>query len=75
MLVLLIALLFIQPVSVQAHPADIYTHTFNLTLTPQGLLVGWEIKPGPLVAARLWYEADQNEDESISEEEALVWGV
>ena len=74
MLVLLIALLFIQPVSVQAHPADIYTHTFNLTLTPQGLLVGWEIKPGPLVAARLWYEADQNEDESISEEEALVWG-
>jgi nickel/cobalt exporter len=60
--------------SAQAHPADVYIHRLTLTLTPQGLLLGWEIKPGPMLASWLWYEADQNQDEIIGPDEALVWG-
>jgi ABC-type nickel/cobalt efflux system permease component RcnA/Tol biopolymer transport system component len=51
-----------------------YIHTLNLTLTPQGLLLAWEIKPGPMLASWLWHEADRDADESISPAEARAWG-
>ena len=74
-LVLLTAFLLVFATPVQAHPADMYIQTFNLTLTPQGLLVNWEIKPGPMLASWLWHEADQDQDETISPEEAHAWGA
>lgn len=61
--------------SARAHPADMYIHTLNLTITPQGLLLGWEIMPGPMLASWLWHEADQNQDDILSLEEARLWGV
>ena len=61
--------------STQAHPADVYIHRINLTLTPQGLLLSWEIKPGPMLASWLWNEADVNADESIIQDEAMAWGT
>jgi len=73
-LALLTAFLLGLSTPVQAHPADMYIQTFNLTLTPQGLLVNWEIKPGPMLASWLWHEADQDQDEAISPEEARAWG-
>ena len=74
LLLLLIFSLFAPLTSAQAHPADMYIHTLNLTLTPQGLLLGWEIKPGPMLASWLWHEVDRDQDEAISTKEARDWG-
>ncbi|MFZ5819375.1 MAG: sulfite exporter TauE/SafE family protein [Chloroflexota bacterium] len=67
-------ILFLPLTSAQAHPADMYVHTLNLTITPQGLLLAWEIKPGPMLASWIWREADGNADESLSLEESRAWG-
>jgi ABC-type nickel/cobalt efflux system permease component RcnA/Tol biopolymer transport system component len=71
---LLILLLLIPLTSAQAHPADMYIHTFNVTITPQGVLIGWEIKPGPMLASWLWHEADGDADETVNPQEARAWG-
>jgi hypothetical protein len=68
---LLLVLIFPQVAS--AHPADMYFHTHTVILAPDGIQVTWEIIPGPMIAQAIWYSADQNDDQSISDLEALEW--
>ncbi len=57
-----------------AHPADMYFQTFDLTLTAQGLSIGWIIRPGPLLARYLWDNSDTNQNGDIEPAEAEAWG-
>jgi len=57
-----------------AHPADVYSHTIHVTLDADGLSIQWEIKPGPMLVSFIWYEADADQDEAISPQEAEAWG-
>lgn len=68
---LLLVLVFPQVAS--AHPADMYFHTHTVLLAPGGIQVTWELIPGPMIAQAIWYSADQNDDQSISDLEALEW--
>jgi ABC-type nickel/cobalt efflux system permease component RcnA/Tol biopolymer transport system component len=72
LLVVLLTLLLVS--EVRAHPADMYFHTHTVTLSPEGIQVTWELITGPMVAQAVWYDADQNEDETISDAEAWAWG-
>ncbi|MFH1636373.1 MAG: hypothetical protein ABIG63_20505 [Chloroflexota bacterium] len=56
-----------------AHPADMYFHTHTVNLSPDGVQVIWEIVPGPMIASAIWHDADQNQDEAVSDEEARSW--
>jgi len=60
--------------SAQAHPADVYAHTINVTISRSDLQVKWEIKPGPMLTSFLWYQADANQDGNLSALEADTWG-
>ncbi len=73
---LLIALwLAVQPVTrAAAHPADMYFQTFDLTLTAEGIAIGWVIRPGPLLARYIWDNSDANQNGSIEADEAEAWG-
>jgi ABC-type nickel/cobalt efflux system permease component RcnA/Tol biopolymer transport system component len=68
---LILVLAFPQVAS--AHPADMYFHTHTVLLSPDGIQVTWELIPGPMIAQAIWYSADQNDDQSISDLEALEW--
>jgi ABC-type nickel/cobalt efflux system permease component RcnA/Tol biopolymer transport system component len=68
---LVLVLVFSQVAS--AHPADMYFHTHTVLLAPGGIQVIWELIPGPMIAQAIWYSADQNDDQSISDLEALEW--
>lgn len=70
---LLILLSSLAGTPVQAHPADIYAHTINVTITQTGLQIHWVIKPGPLLTNFLWYEMDVDEDGSLSQAEGEAW--
>lgn len=68
-------LLLIVPASpARAHPADVYVHALDLTLTPAGLLLNWEIKPGPMLASWLWHAADLDQDGVVDPGESRAWG-
>jgi nickel/cobalt transporter (NicO) family protein len=58
----------------QAHPADVYAHTINITITQSGLQIKWEIKPGPMLTSFLWNQADSDQDGNLSPLEAETWG-
>ena len=73
-LVLLISMsAFMQVVPAAAHPADLYVHSLNVTLAADKLSIQWEIKPGPMLVSSIWFEADTNQDEAVSQEEAARW--
>jgi ABC-type nickel/cobalt efflux system permease component RcnA/Tol biopolymer transport system component len=57
----------------QAHPADMYFHTYSVSLSPDGIQITWEIVPGPMLAQTIWHSADQNQDQVVSNEEAWAW--
>lgn len=57
----------------QAHPADIYAHTINVTISQTGLKIEWVIKPGPLLTNFLWNEMDSDQDGSLSHAEVETW--
>jgi hypothetical protein len=57
-----------------AHPADIYAHTIHVTFSKTDLKIKWDIKPGPMLTSYLWYEADANQDETLSQQEVDDWG-
>jgi hypothetical protein len=71
LLLILLSSLTVTPV--QAHPADIYAHTINVTITQTGLKIHWVIKPGPLLTNFLWYEMDVDEDGTLSPLEVEMW--
>jgi len=73
-ILLFLILLFTPAAKAAAHPADIYAHTINVTLTPSGLQIKWDIKPGPMLTSYLWYEADANQDETLTQQEIDNWG-
>lgn len=58
----------------KAHPADIYAHTINVTISQAGLNIEWVMKPGPLLTNYLWNEIDLNQDGALSRAEAETWG-
>lgn len=58
----------------KAHPADIYAHTINVTISQAGLKIEWVMKPGPLLTNYLWNEMDSNQDGALSQVEAETWG-
>ncbi|MDP1546271.1 MAG: hypothetical protein Q8L87_09635, partial [Anaerolineales bacterium] len=70
---LLILLSSLTTTNAQAHPADIYAHTINVTITQTGLQINWVIKPGPLLTNFLWYEMDADEDGTLSPLEVETW--
>lgn len=61
--------------SVLAHPADIYTHTISINLSPSDLKVEWQIKPGLLLVNFIWNEMDANQDGLVDDAEAEAWSV
>ena len=74
-LILPFIILFLFPaVKAAAHPADVYAHTIHVTFSQNGLQIKWDIKPGPMLTSYLWYEADANQDGSLSQQEVDQWG-
>ncbi len=73
-LLLFISLLFINIPAAHAHPADVYAHTLNVTITQTELQIRWVVKPGLMLTSYLWYEADLNQDGILSAEESDSWG-
>jgi ABC-type nickel/cobalt efflux system permease component RcnA/Tol biopolymer transport system component len=73
-ILLLFIVLFSMPAQAAAHPADVYAHTIHVTLSQTGLQIKWEIKPGPMLTSYLWYDADANQDGTLSQQEADNWG-
>jgi len=66
----LFIILFSMPAQAAAHPADVYAHTIHVTFSQTGLQIKWDIKPGPMLTSYLWYEADANQDGTLSPQEA-----
>ncbi|MCP4140631.1 MAG: hypothetical protein GY755_10140 [Chloroflexi bacterium] len=70
---LIFFLIFLIPQSAQAHPADMYFHSFRVSLDADAVQVFWELVPGPMVTHVVWHDADTNGDDEISAAEAEVW--
>lgn len=62
-------------IPVHAHPADMYFHGHAITLTPDGFVVSSTIQPGPMLSIAEWYEADTNQNNAITSEEAAEWAA
>lgn len=71
LLVLVLALASVSNAS--AHTADMYFHTHVITLSSDGIHIIWKMLPGPLLAQNIWDDADKNQDELVSDEEAQIW--
>lgn len=56
-----------------AHPADTYAHAIHVTFAPDEVRVSWEIKPGAMLTSYLWYKADKNQDDVLSQAESDQW--
>ncbi len=72
--ILILAFIFFPIKNAQAHPADIYAHTINVTISQSGLQFEWIVKPGPLLTNFLWTEMDLDQDGTLSESEVANWG-
>ena len=70
---ILVIILLGYPISVGAHPADMYYHTHLVTLSAENLYVIWEVMPGPMIAQSIWFAADQDQDDQVSAREAVAW--
>ncbi len=66
-------LIALQPQPAAAHPADMYTQTYTLRVTPAGAELTYTLSPGPLLAASTWYEADTNGNDEVDAAEAEAW--
>jgi len=67
-LIFLLAFFVVKPVF--AHPADYYFHKITADLSPEQILVTWELTPGPLLTQSIWAQTDQNHDRIITDNEA-----
>jgi len=70
---LLALLLLIVPQTANAHPADMYFHTFQIEIAPAEVTVNWELVPGAMITHVVWHDADTNGDDEISDTEAKAW--
>jgi nickel/cobalt transporter (NicO) family protein len=59
--------------TILAHPLDELAHTIQLTLNRENVAVQANVSVGPLVASRIWGEADTSGDSTISPDEAMQW--
>ncbi len=74
-IIFILIVVFSAPaVTVHAHPADVYAQTLNITISQTGLQIIWEVKPGPMLSSFLWYEADLDQDGTLTTLEAETWG-
>lgn len=73
--ILLILLIFCAvPISTAlAHPADGYVHVIHAEVAAQGLTIDWELKPGPMLIAYIWFQVDRDRDEMLSDPEQQAW--
>ena len=71
LLLALLAVFLPQPAS--AHPADMFIQSQTIYIAPDGVRVDWIISPAPILSQVVWNEADQNNDQVVSPEEALDW--
>jgi nickel/cobalt transporter (NicO) family protein len=71
LLIFLVAL--VQVPGALAHPADLYSHLIDVTLTKDGLSITWEINPGPMLVSAIWFQVDTDKDGVISAEETEMW--
>ncbi|MBP6178852.1 MAG: PD40 domain-containing protein [Anaerolineales bacterium] len=74
LLLLFFSLLLFPTAQAAAHPADVYAHTIHVTLTPAGMNIQWEIKPGPMLTSFLWHEADADQNDILTQQEIDDWG-
>ncbi|RLD91806.1 MAG: hypothetical protein DRJ13_17230, partial [Bacteroidetes bacterium] len=72
-LLICLVLLLVLPVSALAHPADMYYHTHSVKLSPDGIFITWQIVPGPMIAQSIWFAVDKDQDDLVSETEAVDW--
>ena len=70
---LLLLLVFTQAIPVLAHPADVYTHHIYVNIAQGGVSIKWEIRPGPLLIQSIWFNADADQNGTVSDEEGLAW--
>ena len=56
-----------------AHPADMFFQSSNLRVSDTQIHVSWSIVPGSLIATLLWSDADLNQDDVITPDEAKTW--
>ncbi len=69
-----ILLWLLTPQHILAHPADEFFHDHTIIISPNQVEIIWELIPGPLLAEAIWYEADLNRDDRVSNQEAADWG-
>ena len=67
-------LIFTGLPTAHAHPADVYAHTIKIAISQSNLQIEWEIKPGPMLTSFLWYQADTDQDGTLTSVEADTWG-
>jgi len=72
-LLICLVLFLVLPVSALAHPADMYYHTHTIILSPDGISITWQIMPGPMIAQSIWFDVDKNQDDLVSDAEAVNW--
>lgn len=70
---LLLIVCLAQASTVFAHPADLYSHSIDVTLATDGISVEWVINPGPMLVPTIWFEADVDQNGAVSAEEAQRW--
>ncbi len=68
-----LVLLLVFPGSAHAHPADMYYHTHIVRLAPDGISITWQLVPGPMITQSIWFDVDKDEDDLVSESEAVDW--
>ena len=72
-LLICLVILLVFPGSALAHPADMYYHTHSVRLSPDGIFITWQIVPGPMIAQSIWFDVDKDQDDLVSEREAVDW--
>jgi nickel/cobalt exporter len=70
---LIVLFAFYPALPVRAHPIDMYAQTQSIVIGRDGIQMDWKITPGPLLADAIWSAADQDQNGSISPQEAQAW--
>jgi nickel/cobalt transporter (NicO) family protein len=61
------------PQGAKAHPADMYFQTCIVDISSESITLRWNISPGPMLTPSTWYEADLDNNQVVSPEEAMIW--
>lgn len=69
----LVGLLFAAPQPAAAHPADMNFQQHVITIENSTLSVQWSLSPGSALIPTLWDNADLDDDNLVSNDEAELW--